>query len=114
MMYNISIRMKGRHIMKVKDIIKENSWILNKINGEAEFVIAEGNENVSRLSDMVIRSTAKAVLLATSEGELWLPLSTINFTHTGGRQYYNRETGRYSYEEQWVHKNDEAIFLLKK
>lgn len=100
--------------MKVKEIIKKDSWILNKINGEAKFVVAEGNENVSSLSDMIIRNTDKAVLLATTDGELWLPLSVINFTSVSGQQYYDRETGRYSYEQNWVDINDKAVFLLTK
>lgn len=98
--------------MKVKDIIKKDSWILNKINGEAEFVIAKNKEEVSTLSDMIVRNTNKAVLLATTEGELWLPLSVINFTHTSGQQYYDAETGRRTYEQNFVYNNDEAIFLL--
>ena len=95
--------------LKLKDIVKP--WFLNKINSEA-VLVKINNYNIDEQYN--IRSTTKAVLVNTSDGEIWLPLSAINFNYTSGRQNYDVETGtRYyeSYDGIWFSVRTEMNYI---
>ena len=78
--------------MKLKDILQ---YIPKGVNGEAELVkFNDWNED----EQYNIRSTKRAVLINTNEGQVWIPISALKNVTVWGTQNYDFSTGRYYYD----------------
>lgn len=93
--------------MTLKDILK---YIPNGINENA--ILVKANE-WNKTEQYNVKSTFKAVLVRTTDGDVWLPISAIDTNETSGKQSYDRNTGRYFYDSYQIRRNNKVIFSVR-
>lgn len=93
--------------MLLNDLLKD--WFKDKVDGNVELI--KVNECQNETSDFIVRSTYKAVLLNTSGGEIWVPLSALKINSSWGTVKYIDYKYLSTYQEITI--DEQVIFSVE-